>query len=382
METKNAKIIKEEKDDKVTLYIVSMVLSFLVGALCLFLIFKYVPGFAGKTVTNINKTEKEVTVVDNGIADSVEKVYNSVVVVETFAKGRAYATGTGFIYKHTGGKYYILTNQHVVKDGDQIKIVLSSGDEVDVEVVGGDEFADIAVLSYTTEKELSVVSIGSSKDMRVGDTVFAIGAPLDSSVYSWSVTRGILSGKDREVSVSVGGGQTNDWIMQVLQTDAAINSGNSGGPLCNSNGEVIGITNMKLINSGVEGMGFAIPVEDATEFADKLIDGEDVSRPFLGISMYDVSNSYFAYAYKNSSTNLTEGVGIQDVVEGSPADKAGLIVGDTIIALNGHATKDVATLRYRLYKCSVGDKIEITYVRSNKTYTTKLTLTSRTDTEK
>ena len=362
-------------------FIVGVIIAVLVGALCMYLAILYIPGFAGKTITNVTKTEKEVTVVDNGIADAVEKVYDSVVIVETFAKGRAYATGTGFIYKHSNGTYYILTNYHVIESGDQIKVVFTNGDEVEVKVEGGDEFSDIAVLSYKTDKELKVSSIGSSTNARVGDTVFAIGAPLDSNVYSWTVTRGVLSGKDREVSVSLSNSSTSDWIMQVLQTDAAINSGNSGGPLCNSNGEVIGITNMKLVTSGVEGMGFAIPIEDASIYADKIISGESVARPYLGVAMYDVSNSYYAYAFRNSSTNLTEGVGISEVVAGSPADKAGLKAGDTIIGIDNDTVKDTATLRYKLYKHNAGDTISITYVRNNKTEKTKVTLTNRSETE-
>lgn len=380
MEIKEAKVENNKSSNSGT-YILGIIVAVLIGALCMYLAILYIPGFASKTITNVTKTEKEVTVVDNGIADAVDKVYDSVVIVETFSKGRAFATGTGFIYKHTNDTYYILTNHHVIEDGDQIKVVLTSGDEVDVKVEGGDEFSDIAVLSYKTNKELKVSSIGSSVNARVGDTVFAIGAPLDSNVYSWTVTRGVLSGKDREVSVSVSKSQTSDWIMQVLQTDAAINSGNSGGPLCNSNGEVIGITNMKLVTSGVEGMGFAIPIEDATSYADKIINGESVARPYLGVAMYDVSNSYYAYAFKNSSTNLTDGVGISEVVKDSPADKAGLIAGDTIIGIDNDTVKDTATLRYKLYKHSVGDTIKITYVRNNKTETTKVLLTNRPETE-
>ena len=380
MDTKNAKIVSNNGNKAGTI-VLGVVIGVLVGAICMYLAVLYVPGFASKTITNVTKTEKEVTVTDTGIADAVEKVYDSVVIVETFSKGRAFATGTGFIYKHNNGTYYILTNHHVVENGDQIKIVLTNGDEVEVKVEGSDEFADIAVLSYKTNKELTVSSIGSSVNARVGDTVFAIGAPLDSSVYSWTVTRGVLSGKDREVSVSVGGSQTSDWIMQVLQTDAAINSGNSGGPLCNSNGEVIGITNMKLVTSGVEGMGFAIPIEEASTYADKIISGESVERPYLGVAMYDVANSYYAYAFKNSSTNLTDGVGISEVVKDSPADKAGLRAGDTIIGIDNDTVKDTATLRYKLYKHGVGDTVKITYVRNNKTDTTKVTLTNRTESD-
>lgn len=368
--------MRNGSSDKLGIIIACTIIAALVGAGAVLLVFHYYPNLASNTVTNINKTEKEVTVTDNGIADAVEKVYNSVVIVETFSKGTAVGTGTGFIYKHTGDTYYIITNHHVVEGGDSVKIVLTDNDEVDAKIMGSDEFADIAVLSYKTDKTLSVANIGSSKDMRVGDTVFAIGAPL-GNVYSWTVTRGILSGKDREVTVSLGNSQTSDWIMQVLQTDTAINSGNSGGPLCNSNGEVIGVNNMKLVSSGVEGMGFSIPIEDAVEYADKIANGESVERPYLGVSMYDVANTYYAYAYKNSSTNLSSGVGISSVEEGSPADKGGLKAGDTIIGLNDDNIKDVATLRYKLYKYKVGDTIKITYVRSNKTETTKIILGSK-----
>ena len=370
-------IIKENKEKSIVgVIVLTAIISVVAGIGGVLLLFHYYPEFTRDTVTNINKTEKEVTVTDKGIADAVEKVYDSVVVVETFNKGTAIATGTGFIYKHTGDIYYIITNHHVVDGGDTAKIVLTNNDEVDATIVGGDPYADIAVLSYKTDKNLTVSNIGSSKDMRVGDTVFAIGAPLGNE-YSWTVTRGILSGKDREVSVSIGNNQSNDWIMNVLQTDTAINSGNSGGPLCNSNGEVIGVNNMKLVSSGVEGMGFSIPIEDAVEYADKLVNGESVERPYLGIAMYDVSNSYYAYAYKNSSTNLTEGVGLSEVEAGSPAAKAGLKAGDTIIGLNDDKIDKVSTLRYKLYKYKVGDTIKITYVRSNKTETTKVTLGTR-----
>jgi serine protease Do len=334
----------------------------------MYLAILYVPGFGEKTITNVTKTEKEVTVTDNGIADAVEKVYDSVVIVETFAKGRAFATGTGFIYKHSNDTYYILTNHHVIEDGDQIKIVLTNGDEVEVKVEGGDEFSDIAVLSYKTDKELKVSNIGSSTNARVGDTVFAIGAPLDSSVYSWTVTRGVLSGKDREVSISLGGSQTSDWIMQVLQTDAAINSGNSGGPLCNSNGEVIGITNMKLSSSAIEGMGFAIPIDTAIGYADKFIKGENIDRPYLGVNVTD-NMSYGWFTIKT-------GVYIQSVEKSSPADKAGLIAGDKILEVNGAEVSDTTHFKYELYKYKIGETIEIKYERNGVSQKTKVTLGS------
>lgn len=371
--------IPTKKDNKefgvgkiIVLIIFTAIISVLIGAGALLLLFHFYPDFARDTVTNITKTEKEVTVTDTGIADAVEKIYNAVVVVKTYQRGQLYATGTGFVYKHEGNKYYLLTNYHVIQSGDSVGVVFTDGSEEKVTVEGGDKYADLVVLSLSSTKEYQVAQIGSSVDMRVGDTVFAIGAPLDYSVYSWSVTRGILSGKDREVEVSTNGYQS-DWIMQVLQTDAAINNGNSGGPLCNSNGQVIGINNMKLASTGIEGMGFAIPIEEATSYADALIKGEDVSRPYLGISMAEASNVYNA---RNYGVDVMDGVIIAEVTSGSPAGKAGLKVGDVITELNSTKVKDIASLKYQLYKYKSGDTVTIKYMRNNRVGSVKLTLTS------
>lgn len=367
-----------EKGKKVKLgiiFVVVIIVSAIVGAAGLLVLFKVSPEFASQTITNINKSEKEVTVVDNGIADAVEKIYDSVVVVETFKNNTLYATGSGFVYKKDGDSYYLLTNHHVIASGEQIKVVLTNGKELDVKVVGSDKYVDVAVLQLTTNEEYEVAELGESKTMRVGDTVFAIGAPLDSGVYSWSVTRGILSGKDRQVAVSLTNSYSSDYIMNVLQTDAAINSGNSGGPLCNSNGQVIGLTNMKLVTSGVEGMGFAIPIEDATEYAEALINGDDVSRPQIGIYLVD-NNAYYAKEY--GLTGEEDGVLVTDVVDKSPA-KGKLKAGDLILAINDVEVESSAELRSQLYKYKVGDTITIKYVRNGKENTTKLVLTKNTD---
>lgn len=355
----------------IALFVLTVIISVLMGASGVLLFFHYNPGYTSNTVTNINKTEKEVTVTDTGIADAVEKIYDSVVVVKTYKNNKLYSTGTGFVYKKSDNNYYLLTNYHVIQDGNKISVLFTDGTEIDVKVSGGDKYSDIAVLSYETDQDLSVAEIGESVSMRVGDTVFAIGAPLDSAIYSWSVTRGILSGKDREIEVSTSNGYTSDWIMQVLQTDAAINSGNSGGPLCNSNGQVVGITNMKLITSGVEGMGFAIPIEEAIAFADKIISGEDVIRPFIGVGMVSAADNGYANKY---GVEPRDGVLITDVYDNSPAQKAGLKIGDIIIKMNDVEISNIASLRYELYKYSVNDTVNVNYIRNGKTGVTKLTL--------
>ena len=195
--------------------------------------------------------------------------------------------------------------------------------------------------------------------MRVGDTTFAVGAPVDSNTFSWSVTRGILSGKNRIVEMSEG-------VIQVLQTDTAINSGNSGGVLCNSNGEVIGVTNMKLASSTVEGMGFAIPIEDAILYADSFIKGEKISRPYLGVSIYDKYANYFS--------TESEGVFIEYVEKNGSAYKAGLQKGDRILKVNGKEITSASLFKYELYKYRIGDKIKITIERDGKEKTVEVTL--------
>lgn len=349
----------------VIIFIISIILSALLGGAGLLIFFKYNPDYLRSTVMNVTKTEKEVTVNENGIADAVEKVYNSVVVVKNYQKGQLYGTGTGFFYKQDDDTYYLLTNHHVISGASTIQIVLTSGDELEVDLVGSDQYADIAVLSLKTDKDIQLIETGDYSAMRVGDTVFAIGAPLDSDVFSWSVTRGILSGKDRQI-------QDNDWITRVLQTDTAINSGNSGGPLCNSNGQVIGINNMKLAMTGVEGMGFAIPIDDAIEYAELIMKNGKIIRPYMGISMNNAQNSYYANFFNYDSD--IQGVLLSSVESGSPAEKADLRVGDIIIGVDDEEITNVASFRYALYKYSAGDKITVKYIRNGKEHTTSVSL--------
>ena len=371
----NAKVVGNKGNiwNKILLAIVLVC----VGAAGMYAVMKLNPG-----TTVVNKLEKEVTVNENGIADAVEKVYNSVVVVENYRSNKLQATGTGFIFKKDGNKYYVMTNYHVIENSSKVKIVLTDDTNTEVEVVGGDKYADIAVLSFTSSSDLTVAEIGSSTDGRVGDTTFAVGAPLDSSTYSWTVTRGILSGKDRMVAVSTTNSTSSDYIMRVLQTDAAINSGNSGGPLCNSNGEVIGITSLKLVSSGVEGMGFAIPIEDATSKAEQIINGENVSYPYIGISMLDVAKVYTSYQYAEliQKTGVSSGVIVASVEKGSPASKGKLETNDIITKIDGKDVKNVAYLRYYLYQYKVGDTIKITVNRDGKTKELSVTLASNKQT--
>ncbi len=321
-------------------------------------------------------TEKNVTVTDTGIADAVEKVEPAVVVVQNYKKNNALAgTGTGFVYKVDGNIAYIMTNHHVIEGAKEIKITFVDDSEATATLVGSDEYADIAVLRVDADKIKGVATLGSSVNARKGDTVFTIGSPMGID-YRGTVTKGILSGKDRLVSVSVSG-NSYDWIMNVMQTDAAINPGNSGGPLCNANGEVIGINSLKIVESTIEGIGFAIPIEDAVNYANDLVKSGSISRPYIGISMLNASSVYqLAYSGIRIDSNITEGVVIADVEEGSSADKAGLEKGDVVIKVESDKVADIAEFRYRLYSYEINDTIKLTIIRDGKEKELKITLGS------
>ncbi len=339
--------------------IVSSVVAFFVGVIGTYLV---VVNF-NPTTENVIKNIKSVEVVDNSIADAVEKVYDAVVVIEAYNNDTLKSTGTGFVYKKTGGKGYIMTNNHVVDGANNVKIIYSNGTTTTADILGKETYSDIAVLTVKDDTVLSVVSLGDSTKMRLGDTVFTIGSPLGSE-YSGTVTRGILSNKDRLVAVSLTSGSTSDWIMKVLQTDAAINPGNSGGPLLNINGEVIGINSLKLVENEIEGMGFAIPIEDAIYYAEILEKGEKISRPYIGIGMLDISNPYSLRYYGiNIDSSVTSGVVITEVEKNSPAYKAGLQKGDVIYQINDEDVNSIAEFRYVLYKSRPGDTITLKYYR-------------------
>ena len=348
--------------------IMAYIITFFVGCLGMYAVVYFFPIAISEDVI---KEVKDVTITDTGLAEAVEKVYDAVVVVSTYRDGKYIASGTGFVYRHEGDTYYLLTNYHVIENGNNVTVTFTNENVVETEIVGYDEYADIAVLSIESDDDLVVAELGDNSKSRVGDTAFAVGAPLDSA-YSWTVTRGIISGKDRFVEVD-----SSTTVMKVLQTDAAINSGNSGGPLCNANGEVIGITSLKLVSSGVEGMGFAIPIEDATEKAEQIINGEVSAYPYIGISMTDFASAYYTQYYSLiRDSGLENGVIVISVEDGSPADEGGLKANDIITAINGEDVKNVAYLKYYLYQYSVGDKVTVTVQRDKKSLDLEIKLGS------
>ena len=353
---------------KVITYIITIILSIFVGACGTYYLIQKYPIASNRVV---NKLEKEVTVTDSGISDGIENIYDSVVVVENYQNSKLAGIGSGFIYDKEG---YIMTNHHVIEKAKEIKVILMSGEVLNASVIGSDEYADIAIIKIDSKYVTKVAKIGSSENTKVGDTVFTIGSPM-SSDYAGTVTRGILSGKNRMVEVSVSS-SSNDWIMNVMQTDAAINPGNSGGPLCNVNGDVIGINSMKIVQSEIEGIGFAISIEDAIDCAKKIISGEEIKRAYLGISMSDVSVSSY-YLKREDITldsSITSGVIVIDAVTNGPCEQAGIIKGDVIVQIGNYPVKNIAELRYYLYKYNTNETINVKVKRGKEEKTVKVTL--------
>ena len=349
-------------------YIITIILCIFVGCAIMYGIIYFFPNTIIKSVK-----KEEVTVNDPGISKSVEKVYDAVIYVSAELPTGS-STGTGFVYKKDKNNGYIITNYHVVNGASEIKVSFADDTEVTAKYLGGDQYADIAILTIDADSVQGVATIGKSSGIEVGDTVFTIGAPMGLD-YKGTVTKGILSGKDRLVSVSLSNSTSNDWVMSVMQTDAAINPGNSGGPLCNVNGEVIGVNSLKIVQDEVEGLGFAIPIEEALTYAEKIENNEDTKRPYLGIEMLNVTDSFqLAYRGIGIDKDIKSGVVVISAEDGSPAEKAGIKAGDIIQKIGSDEVEDIAELRYYLYKHNPGEKVEVTFIRNGKTEKATVTL--------
>ena len=343
--------------------IVSFILSFICGAAGAYLI--------SKNTTTTESIVKNITtseLVETSISTSVDKVYYRTFVVLAYSKGKQISTGTGFIYKIEGNKAYILTNNHVIEGADSAKVEFNDDDtRYEVSIVGGDNYSDIAVLTLNTtsiKHEVAAVEFGDSASLKLGDTVFTVGSPMGVE-YKGTVTKGIVSGLNRQVEVGGSNYSGADYIMNVIQIDAAVNPGNSGGPLSDVSGNVVGIISLKIVQDEVEGMGFAIPIEEALTCANVLETGKSIERPFVGISMEALPSDYVAYRYGLVvPANVSEGIWVREISEGSPAERAGLKANDIIVKINTVNTNSIAKFRYELYKYKVGDTIMITYYRN------------------
>jgi Do/DeqQ family serine protease len=261
------------------------------------------------------------------------------------------SAGSGVIFDAKAG--YIVTNAHVVENASEITVTLQDGRDVKAEVVGSDEPSDVAVLKVKSDGTLVQIPLGDSAKVEVGDFVLAIGNPFG---LQHTVTSGIISGLSRS-------GINPDGYEDFIQTDASINPGNSGGALVNLHGELIGINTAILSRSGGNiGIGFAIPVNMAHSVMDQLIKYGSVKRGQLGVSMYTVTPDIA------HSLGLANAMGalVSQVVDGSPAEKAGIHTGDVITSVNGQPVKSNSELRNSIGLMRVGDKVEIGLLRDGK----------------
>jgi serine protease Do len=361
---------------------ITILLAFLAGGELTYLLFgnnisKKENGSEESMVYNscTNCMSGTMVIENGGIKETVSKVYDAVVMVKNKKNKTDNGSGSGFVYKTDSEYGYILTNHHVIDGATDITIVNASNEEVKAELLGKDKYLDVAVLRIPKKKVIAVAKIGSSEKVELGETIVAIGTPVDEEYYN-SVTGGYISGLNRKVTVDVD--SKNDWVQDVIQIDAPINPGNSGGALVNINGEVIGITSLKFINEKVEGMGFAIKIDDVMKHIDELENGKTIERPFIGITYANTTDTLILQRYKiELDESIDHGIVVLDTTKDSAADKAGIKAGDVIVKIDKEEVKNVAHLKYLLYKHKVGDKIKMTYIRGTSETEVELSLTEK-----
>ena len=376
-------------------YFVSGLSGVIVGALLLWLLLpslaNQLPGssqisnVSDSTGSSITQTATEVT---NEVTDAVEKVSSAVVGItniqdvapnfwsQSSATTQEVGSGSGVVYKVEGNRAYIVTNHHVVEGAKQIEVTLDDGSKAEAQLVGSDIWTDLAVISISSEGIDTVAQFGDSDVLKQGETVIAIGNPLGLDFYG-SVTRGIISGKDRSVPVDLNDDGVEDWSTDVLQTDAAINSGNSGGALINIAGDLVGINSMKIAQSSVEGLGFAIPINSAIPIIEQLEKNGEVKRPTMGISLVDLTEvpAYYQQQTLQLPEEVNSGVVISQIVRGSAAEKAGLKQYDVIVEMDGQKIENAIQLRKHLYnEKQIGDKLQIKVYRQGQLVEAQLEL--------
>lgn len=300
------------------------------------------------------------------------KCIPSIVGVSTYVDGSEFGWGTGVVMTPDG---YIITNAHVIDSADEAEVVLSGGTAYPAKLVGADSISDIALLKIEA-KGLTPAAFADSALVQVGDEAIAIGNPLGKQ-FSGSMSTGIISGVSRNVDYM-------NRSMTLLQTDAALNSGNSGGALFNIYGQVVGITNMKMMGSftsAIEGVGFAIPTATVKEMVDAILDeGAVVGRPGLGITVYDVSDLGDLNELIESEHDYPDdGMLINSVVAGSDAEKQGLQVDDIIIEIDGKAAEDIDVIRDAINKKQVGDTVHVVVWRAGETIEMDIGLIDQND---
>lgn len=302
-------------------------------------------------------------VVDNPIPDIFDAAAPGVAGILNYVKDKSgklelYGSGTGFFISSDG---YVVTNAHVIESAQQITVLLDSGEEVEARVIGSDAEIDICVLKID-KTGLPALALGDSDRVRVGEYVLAIGNPLDADKLANTLTFGIISALSREITI-------DNYTNEYLQTDAAINFGNSGGPLLNMQGEVIGVNSAKTITAGydafgnavnAEGIGFALPINQVKDILNSLITKGQVERPGIGIVVGTIT------AAQSESDGIPVGASVESVVKGSPSEKAGLKAGDVIVEANGEAITQQSELVDLVEAMRIGDTLKVKIYREGQ----------------
>lgn len=349
-----------------------------IGTIILSAIVGFGAGYAGShlsnntdiTIKQETQKAKSGTIQVTDVSDIVEKCKDSVVEITTesvssgnsiFGQYVSQGAGSGVIISEDG---YIVTNNHVVNNATSLKVTTTDGTEFDAKIIGTDSQTDLAIIKINAQK-LQAATLGDSDTLQVGDPAIAIGNPLGE--LGGTVTTGIISATDRQITI-------DNETMTLLQTDAAINPGNSGGGLFNSDGNLIGIVNAKESSTGIEGLGFAIPITPAKDVITELMqNGSVTSRPALNVSLYDYTSNNQA-----QNSKYKDGCYIVQIVRNGAADKAGLKQNDRIISFDGqdiHSTSDVKAI---LKKHKIGDTLKIVVERNSKKVEVEITLQAQT----
>lgn len=337
---------------------------------------------ANQSTITPTQTSVKTSSATGSLADIVENASKAIVGIVNMQNQTHYfsgnsqnvqsGSGSGVIFQKNSDSAYIVTNNHVIEGANEIEVSLYNGEKTTAELVGADALTDLAVLKIDSKYVTSVIEFGDSSVLRPGDQVLAIGNPLGLDL-SRTVTQGIVSAIDRSISVETSAGE---WELNVIQTDAAINPGNSGGALINTQGQVIGINSLKISDSGVEGLGFAIPSNDLLPIVDEIIKNGKIERPYIGVSL--VSLEEVPRAYLQDLPNSVEaGAFVTYIDSDSAAAKAGIQEEDVIVSINGEEIKASGDLRKYLYsKSKVGDQVTLELYRDGKLLSVKLNLTS------
>ncbi|GIO32828.1 MULTISPECIES: S1C family serine protease [Paenibacillus] len=320
------------------------------------------------------------------LVQAAAKVRPTVVSIVNYKDGKKdksleeSALGSGVIFKKDKGQAFIITNNHVIEGAQELEAVTVNGEMKKAKLVGADKVNDIAVLAVDGKDIGQVAEMGDSRKLRLGETVLAIGNPLG---LGDTLTSGIVSYTNRIVPVSLNQDGVYDWEQEVIQTDAAINEGNSGGALVDLNGKVIGINTMKIADTGVEGLGFAIPADQVMKTVDELMTHGKIARPYIGIYSMDLNNSFAPLDDDQLKelklpSDVKDGVVVLDAI--GPAQEAGLQLNDVIVKFNDTPIPTTLEMKKFLYdKVKIGDTVKVTFYRDGKEQTANVKLAEKPD---